>query len=178
MPDSTLRFPIGKFNPPNSITTDHIDSYVHTINELPYILGCALEKATNEQLDTPYRKYGWTVRQVVHHLADSHMNSFIRFKLALTEDNPTIKPYIESLWADMSDAKNQSIKPSMRILEGVHSRWSHLLLRLHPNDYTRIFTHPEHGSTFRLDTTLALYAWHSRHHFAHINSVIKSEFTL
>lgn len=178
MPLPKYRYPVGKFEEPEVITKDDIKAYTNTLRELPNVLRLALKDVTDEQLDTPYRNYGWNIRQVIHHLADSHMNSFCRFKLALTETNPTIKPYIESLWADMPDAKVLPIEPSLGIIEGVHFRWVHLLSGLHSSDYSRIYTHPEHNKIFRLDTTLAMYAWHSRHHFGHVNNVVKSEYTL
>jgi len=123
------------------------------------------------QLDTAYRPGGWTVRQVVHHCADSHMNSFIRFKLALTEENPTIKPYHEDKWAEMADAKNLPIEPSLKILEGLHDRWAILIKSLSDQDLQKTFYHPANQKTITLATTIALYAWHSRHHLEHVKLV-------
>src|SRR5439155_19496922 len=119
------------------------------------------------QLDTPYRPDGWTVRQLVHHLADSHMNMYIRLRLALTENQPTIKPYDEKLWAELRDARTLPIEPSLQLLENLHHRWVALLRALSPADISRAYFHPELG-VVHLDTTLAAYAWHGRHHTAHI----------
>ena len=125
---------------------------------------------SEQQLDTPYRPGGWTARQVVHHLADSHMNSCVRFRLALTEDSPTIKPYDEVSWASLPDASTMPVEPSLILLEGLHSRWVRLLESMSETDFLREFHHPESG-VVRLEQNLAHYAWHGKHHVAHINSV-------
>ncbi len=130
----------------------------------------ALKGLADAQIDTPYRDGGWTVRQVIHHLADSHMNSFVRFKLALTEDSPTIKPYNEAAWAETADARALPLAPSLDLIDGLHQRWVVLLESLNDADFGRTFTHPERGQ-MRLDVNLALYAWHCRHHTAHIVSL-------
>ena len=122
------------------------------------------------QLDTPYREGGWTLRQVVHHVADSHMNSYIRFRLALTEDEPTIKPYDEAVWANLIDAKTAPVAPSLSLLEGLHHRWAVLLRSLSETDVQRKFVHPELG-TLTVDQYISLYAWHGKHHAAHITSL-------
>jgi hypothetical protein len=123
------------------------------------------------QLDTPYRPGGWTVRQVVHHLPDSHLHAYTRIKLALTEEEPTIKPYEEARWAELPDARTGPIDPSLALLESLHQRWLLLLRQLRPSDFERRFRHPEHNRMFALDETIALYAWHGRHHVAHITSL-------
>ncbi|MEO8794912.1 MAG: YfiT family bacillithiol transferase, partial [Daejeonella sp.] len=120
---------------------------------------------------TPYRPEGWTVRQVIHHLADSHMNAFIRFKLALTESNPTITPFDESLWADLPDGKKSPIDSSLKIIEGLHFRWTALLNSLSEDQFQRTYFHPDHGKKWTLENVLALYSWHSSHHLAHITSL-------
>jgi uncharacterized damage-inducible protein DinB len=127
---------------------------------------------TDEQLDTPYRSGGWTVRQVVHHVPDSHLNSYVRFKLALTEDNPTIKPYEEGRWAELSDSNSTPVEVSLTLLESLHDRWVRLLRSLTPEQWKRTFRHPELGE-MTLEKTLALYAWHGKHHVAHITELRK-----
>lgn len=129
-----------------------------------------VESLTEEQLDTPYREGGWTVRQVVHHLADSHINGYTRFRLALTEASPAIRTYDEGKWAELNDAKHAPISPSLAILDGLHHRWVHLLRALSPADWKKTFIHPELGQ-MKLDVTAALYAWHGEHHVAHITSL-------
>lgn len=162
-----LRFPIGNFNPPETIPTEMRDDFIQTIEELPAKLRAVVSDLTDEQLDTPYRPEGWTVRQLVHHIADSHINSFCRFKLGLSEDSPTIKPYDEAVWANMTDSKNAPIDLSLNIIDGVHARWTMILKSMTRNDFERKINHPERG-TMSLNAMLALYDWHSRHHTAHI----------
>jgi hypothetical protein len=121
-----------------------------------------------EQLDTPYRPGGWTVRQVVHHIGDSHINSIVRFKLALTEETPTIRPYDEALWAELPDSRTAPVDPSLALIDTLHARWVLLLRSMSEQDFERRFHHPEHDRTFTLARTLAMYAWHGQHHIAHI----------
>jgi hypothetical protein len=166
-----LRYPIGKYTKPEAFTPDLIKKFIDTIEAFPDKLKKETESLNDEQLDTPYRPGGWTIRQVVHHCADSHMNSFMRFKLALTEDKPSIKPYKEQLWAELPDSKNLSIVPSLTLLEGLHHRWVALLKFLSKDDFAKTFIHPEHGRVIRLDENLGIYAWHCDHHLAHIMSV-------
>ncbi|WP_028401089.1 YfiT family bacillithiol transferase [Ectobacillus panaciterrae] len=165
-----LRYPIGKFEAPNTMTDEQRERWIRDIEKNPSAVRRAIEGLSEEQLDTPYRPDGWTVRQVIHHMADSHMNSFIRFKLALTEEDPTIKPYYEERWALLEDAKNVPVDLSLSLLEGLHGRWTILLRSLSEADFGRTFRHPELG-TMKLDKTLALYAWHGKHHTAHITSL-------
>jgi DinB superfamily len=167
--ETDLRYPIGKFQKTESATDEQRRSSIATIAEAPAKLRAAVSGLNEGQLDTPYRPGGWTVRQVVHHLADSHMNSFVRFKLALTEDEPTIKPYDEARWAELVDAKGP-VEPSLLLLESLHKRWVALLNALKPADWQRTFRHPERG-TMTLGDNLQLYAWHGRHHVAHIASL-------
>jgi uncharacterized damage-inducible protein DinB len=168
--EPSLRFPIGEFQRVNSLTDAERGASIEAIAEAPARLAAAVAGLASEQLDTPYRTGGWTVRQVVHHLPDSHMNSYVRFKLALTEDEPTIKPYEEALWAELADAKTTPIEPSLALLDNLHRRWVLLLRSLTPGDLARKFRHPELG-TVTLDENLALYAWHGRHHVAHITAL-------
>ena len=162
-----LRYPIGRFQMPKSITKELLLSWMTDIECFPQRLRKEVVGLTDAQLDTPYRQDGWTVRQVVHHCADSHMNAFVRLKLTLTEDKPTIKPYVEARWAELPDSK-MPIEPSLIIVDGLHQRWSVLLSNLSDKDLARTYIHPESGREVRLDITMAIYAWHCNHHLAHI----------
>lgn len=167
--ENDLRFPIGKFDASAGRSPKSRRERIQTIRELPRKLAAAIDNLSDEQLDTPYRPGGWTVRQVVHHVADSHLNSFCRFKLALTEANPTIRPYYEDRWAKLADSRMPT-GVSMKIAEGVHARWTNLLEAMTDADFQRKLIHPETGE-WTLEQMLALYAWHSRHHAAHITSL-------
>ncbi len=167
--ETDLRYPIGKFKKTEGVTDAQRAALIAAIAEAPAKLRAATTGLSEEQLDTPYRPGGWTVRQVVHHVPDSHMNSLVRFKLALTENEPTIKPYDEARWAELGDAKGP-IEPSLLLLESLHERWLVLLKSLKTADWQRTFRHPERG-TMTLEETLQLYAWHGRHHVAHITSL-------
>jgi|SRR5579863_733483 len=170
MPDlDDLRYPIGRFNPPATPFPGVRAAQVHTLRQLPDCLRDAVNGLSDSQLDTPYREGGWTVRQLVHHIADSHMNSYVRFKLALTEDWPTIKPYDEAAWAKLPDSQ-KPIEPSLQIVTALHERWVALLEAMSEEDFRKGFNHPERGRQ-NLATTLALYDWHSRHHTAHITAL-------
>jgi hypothetical protein len=168
-----LKFPIGKFEKPAIITKAMLKEWIEDISSFPTRISKEVMHLTDEQLDTPYRPNGWTIRQVVHHCADSHMNSLTRLKLALTEDQPTIKPYFEDRWAELVDTINMPIAPSLQMIEGIHNRWSVLLNNLTEEQYSRIFIHPEHGKAFRVDENIGVYAWHCNHHFAHITEAKK-----
>ncbi|WP_263350208.1 YfiT family bacillithiol transferase [Acidicapsa acidisoli] len=161
-----LRFPIGRFRLPASITAVEHDEYIETLRLLPERLKAAAASLNDSQLDTPYRDGGWSLRQVVHHVADSHANSYVRFKLALTEDWPTIKPYDEAAWAELSDSR-LSIDVSLTLIAALHARWVALVESLPDADFARGYVHPA-GGRQNLAQVLALYAWHSRHHTAHI----------
>jgi hypothetical protein len=166
-----LRYPVGKFElADDNLTDDQRRLYIAQIAETPLRLREAVEGLTGEQLDTAYRPGGWTVRQVVHHVPDSHLNSYVRFKLALTESEPTIKPYDEARWAALDDSRATPIEVSLALLESLHERWVILLGSLSADDFTRAFRHPELG-TVSLNRNVALYAWHGRHHVAHITSL-------
>ena len=164
------RYPLGRFRPPTETTPALRAEWIAQIDETPARLRDVVRRLSAEQLQTPYRDGGWTLAQVVHHLPDSHMNSYCRFRLALTEDDPTIKPYDEARWADLPDAASSDIEGSLLLLEALHRRWISLLRRLTPDQWMRTFQHPERGP-MTLDRTLALYAWHGRHHIAQIARV-------
>ena len=163
--DDNLRFPIGRFDAEN--LPDPANS-IAAITELPQQLRQALDGLHDSQLDTEYRPEGWTLRQTVHHIADSHINAYCRFKLALTEETPTIRPYAEGLWAELADSR-MPVAPSLEIISGVHARWAELLRSLSESDLKRRLNHPESGE-WELGSMLAMYAWHSRHHLAHITT--------
>jgi len=164
-----LSYPIGKFVwPTASLTPAARKAAIKAIGQAPSALRAAIGGLTDSQLDTPYRPSGWTVRQVLHHVPDSHLNAYTRFKLALTEDNPTIKPYDEAAWAELEDGKSKLIEHSLSLLEGLHARWVFLLERMKPSDFDRRMKHPEHDRVITLDMLTAMYAWHGKHHVAHI----------
>jgi uncharacterized damage-inducible protein DinB len=167
-----LRYPIGRFNLNGAVTDEQVRQAVDEIAAAPAKLRAAVEGLSAEQLDTPYRPGGWTVRQVVHHVPDSHLNSYCRFKLALTEEEPTIKPYREDRWAELEDSRAMPIEVSLALLESLHARWVALLKSLAPSDFERTFRHPELG-VVTLAKNVCLYGWHGRHHVAHITSLRK-----
>jgi uncharacterized damage-inducible protein DinB len=166
-----LRFPVGTFEQVE-VTKDLRSQFINTIAELPAKLREACEGLSEEKLETQYRPEGWTVKQVIHHIADSHSQSFSRFKLGLTEDCPTIKPYAEDLWAELADSKHAPVDSSLAIIEGVHARWTMLLNSMTDADFAKKLNHPERGE-YDLDYFLSLYDWHSRHHLAHITELKK-----
>ncbi|SDK36532.1 Uncharacterized damage-inducible protein DinB (forms a four-helix bundle) [Catalinimonas alkaloidigena] len=166
---SSFSFPIGTLEAqPEQPRAEQIEA----IAQLPAQLLAAVSGLSDEQLDTPYRPGGWTVRQLVHHVADSHMNGYIRWRLALTENNPTIKPYDQAAWAELPDAAQEPIEVSLRLLDSVHQRWSVLLRALPDEAFERTYQHPEMGSQTLLQS-LANYAWHGRHHVAHVTELRK-----
>jgi len=167
-----LRFPVGKFHYQGPVNNQQKQVFFDEIEQTPAKLRAAVQGLSDSQLDTPYRPEGWTVRQVVHHVPDSHLNSYVRFKLALTEDEPTIKTYAEDRWAELSDTRATPIEVSLVLLESLHDRWVRLLRSLTPEQWKRTFRHPELGP-MTLEKTLALYAWHGRHHVAHITELRK-----
>ena len=162
-----LRYPIGRFSPMASTMPGVRAANINTIRLLPERLRAAVAGLSDAQLDTPYREEGWSLRQVVHHVADSHANAYIRFKLALTEDWPTIKPYDEAAWANLPDSRWLPIDGSLQLIEALHGRWAALLDALTEDDYRKGFVHPERGKV-NLALAVAMYDWHSRHHTAHI----------
>jgi hypothetical protein len=165
-----LRYPIGRCPSKPALTPGERGDAIDAIAETPNRLKAAIAGLSDPQLDTPYRPDGWTVRQVIHHLPDSHMNSYVRFKLALTEDQPTIKPYDEALWAKLNDSQETPIEVSLTMLDVLHKRWVILLRGMRPEDFSRRLVHPERG-TMTLDDTLTTYSWHGKHHVAHITSL-------
>jgi DinB superfamily len=168
------RYPIGKFTPPENVTPAMRREAIDTIAEAPAKLRAAVKGLTEAQLDTPYREGGWTVRQVAHHVPESHMNAYVRLKLALTEDTPTVKPYDEARWAALPDAK-APIEVSLDLLDSLHERWVQVLRALKPEQFARTFGHPEHPSPLTVDWLLFQYAWHGRHHVAHITQLRKAK---
>ena len=165
-----LSYPIGKYEA-NPFSEKQLQEWLIDIQFLPQHLENAILNLDETQLNTPYRPEGWTVKQLVHHVADSHMNAYIRFKLGLTEDNPTIKPYEEKLWAEMNDSKAVPINVSLTILHAVHQRWMEVLKAIKTGEWERTVVHPEHGRQMTLWYLLGMYAWHSRHHTAHVTSL-------
>ena len=166
-----LRYPIGQFRFEGGGDPRRREERIGEIASAPAHLRAAVAGLSPSQLDTPYRDKGWTVRQVVHHLPDSHLNAYTRMKLALTEDEPTIKPYEEARWAELPDARTGPVEISLGLLESLHHRWVLLLRQLRPADFGRRFRHPELGRSLELDELIALYAWHGRHHVAHITNL-------
>lgn len=166
-----FQYPIGKFQPKGEVSTEQRNEWIRQIAETPQNLRLAINDLSEEQLNTPYRPGGWTVRQVVHHLPDSHMNGYIRFRLALTEEQPTVKPYIESRWAEIGDYTREPVDESVVLLESLHGRWGSLLSCMTDSDFAKTFINPESGDTFSLDLALGLYAWHGKHHISHITSL-------
>jgi len=165
-----LSYPIGKFDFKQIVAPGEYAALIEEIGAAPALYRDAVRGLDDGQLDTPYRPGGWTVRQTVHHVADSHMNSFLRMRLALTETEPTIKPYNQKAWAELSDSRTAPVELSLQLIESLHARWVLLLQSLSDADFARVFRHPETG-VVRLDTNLALYAWHGRHHAAHITGL-------
>ncbi len=171
MTDESLRYPIGQFSPPEEVTKSDREKYLNEIERLPATMRKVVAGLTDEQLDTPYREGGWTLRQVVHHVPDSHANSYIRYRWALTEDQPAIKAYFEDRWGELPDASSAPVGPSLQLLEALHQRWLLLLRAMNDEDYAHSLIHPDMRNPIRLDTMLALYAWHGQHHIAHIQSL-------
>lgn len=167
-----LRYPVGEFEMPGQVTAGARAEAIGEIAATPKKLRAAVKGLNDTQLDTPYREGGWTVRQVVHHLADSHLNAYLRLRLALTESEPTIKPYEQAAWAKLEDAEHAPVEVSLRLIDPLHERWVRLLQSLKAEAYGRKFVYPEHGAR-TVDWLLFLYAWHGRHHTAHITELKK-----
>jgi hypothetical protein len=174
MATEDLRYPIGQFQAPAPVTATQVAAWIDEIERLPAQLRATVARLTPAQLATPYRPGGWRVSQVVHHLADSHLNSLIRFKFALTEDRPTIKPYFEERWAELADSTDYPVPASLQFIAALHARWVHLLRRLGPAELKREFVHPDSG-VIRLEVNIGIYAWHGRHHLAHITRLAERE---
>lgn len=166
-----LRYPEGKFSFNANADTKEIEHWISQIKKLPSDVRNAVKGLSEEQLNTTYREGGWTVKQVVHHLADSHINAYVRIKLALTENHPTIKPYEEAKWAELVDAKNLPVEISLSLLDSLHARWVHVLKQLSANEYEKTVFHPESKRDMSVKFLISLYAWHSKHHTAHITSL-------
>lgn len=168
-----LKYPIGKFIKPATISQNQILEWIETIEALPEILSDLTKDLSVEQLNWRYRPEGWTIKQVAHHYADSHMNSMIRFKWTLTEDTPTIKAYHEDRWAKLKDDNDNDLSHTLSLLKGLHAKLGILLRSLSKNDLKREFIHPEQGRRISLEETIGIYAWHSKHHVAHIKQALK-----
>ncbi len=168
-----LKYPIGKFINPKIISEQTIKKWIDEIERFPHSIENLTKNLNAEQLNWRYRPDGWTIKQVVHHCADSHMNSIIRFKLALTEDSPEIRPYYEDRWAELPDSLEEYLSDSLVLLNGLHKKWVTLLRSLSKNDLNKEFIHPEHGTRFTLKENIGIYAWHSNHHLAHIKQALK-----
>lgn len=172
-PIDRLRYPVGIFEYGKNYSWEEIQEHVKKLEEFPARLKKLVTGMKDEQLDNPYREGGWTVRQVIHHIPESHMNAYIRFRLAITENQPTIKPYNEKAWADLEDAKTLPPAASLTLLTGLHQRWTAMLRMMKPKDFQKTFFHPEHLQSFNLADILAMYSWHCDHHYEHINLVKK-----
>ncbi len=168
-----LRYPIGEFECPNNISDQQIESWISILEHFPNRLENLVKDLTDQQLDTPYRPEGWTVRQVVHHLSDSHHHSYTRFKWALTEDKPIIKAYFEERWAELNDAKTAPIEMSLNHLRAIHFKLAYLLKTLTIDDLNACFIHPETNDEVLLKKNIGIYAWHSNHHYAHIENLLR-----
>jgi len=168
-----LKYPIGNYSIPETVSEDKKLACISSIKKLPYDLEKSLSGLSQEQVDTPYRPEGWTVRQLIHHIADSHMNAFTRFKLGMTEDKPTIRPYDQEAWCNMSDAGNLEPSASIDIIRGIHRRWAHVLESMTAEDYQRTIFHPEMKKEISLLQLLTMYGWHSDHHLAHVTGLIE-----
>jgi hypothetical protein len=169
---SDPRYPIGKFSFEGTLTDPQRQQFIADIEQTPAAMRAAIKGLSTSQLDTPYRDAGWTVRQVLHHVPDSHMNAYTRFKLALTEDEPTIKPYMEDRWANLEDTRSTPPEVSLTLLDSLHDRWVRVLRAIKPEEWKRTLRHPEMG-VLNLEKTLALYSWHGRHHVAHVTELRK-----
>ena len=168
-----LRYPIGKVKLPNVIKSQDIKAWITVLEETPNKLKQLVRNLDEKQLDTPYREAGWTIRQVLHHVVDSHMNSYIRFKWALTEEEPVIKAYFEERWAELPDATGGPAELALQALEALHVKWTYLLRGLDEDQLQRCFIHPESNSKVSLEQNIGIYAWHSQHHIAHIENLMK-----
>ena len=167
-----LKYPIGKAIIPASISSDHIKEWIKILEEFPNKITTLVKNLDDKQLDSPYRPEGWTVRQVIHHLADSHHNSYTRFKWALTEEEPTIKAYFEERWAELHDSKSAPILLSLNALASTHAKLIYLLIGLSQDELEKKFIHPDNNEEVSLKENIGIYAWHSKHHYAHIENLM------
>jgi len=167
-----FKFPIGKFQFDSDISSEEVQEWITTIQSFPDKIKSITRSLTEEQFNWRYRPEGWMIKQVVHHLADSHMNAIIRIKLALTEDAPVIRPYEESLWAQLCDGLDNDISASMKIIQGVHAKWTNILQHLSEEEWNKMYFHPQHQRLFSIKEGLGIYDWHCRHHLAHIEQAL------
>lgn len=167
-----LKYPIGQLNIPSEITKKHISKWISDIENFPNNLENLVQNLSEEQLNTPYRDGGWTVRQTIHHCGDSHVNSYIRFKWSLTEEQPIIKAYYEDRWAEIFDTKEAPIELSLTFIKALHAKWAYLLKGLTHNDLNKTFIHPENRDVVSLKQNIGIYAWHCNHHYAHIENLL------
>lgn len=170
-----LKYPIGELQLPKNITANNILEWIKTIEEFPKNLEILVQNLSEEQLNTKYRENGWTIRQVIHHCGDSHVNSYIRFKWTLTEDNPIIKAYFEERWAEIFDTNNGPIQLSLNFIKALHAKWVYLLKGLTENDLNKTFIHPESNKTVSLRENIGIYAWHCEHHYMHIYKLLQQK---
>jgi uncharacterized damage-inducible protein DinB len=168
-----VRYPVGKFDRRDRLTPGERSAMIEAVAEAPARMRDAVRSLDAAKLDAPYREGGWTVRQVVHHVPDSHMNAYLRFKWALTEERPTIKPYDEAEWAKLSDSQDTPVETSLTMLEALHDRWVRLMRKMTDADFKRVLLHPEHAGEMTLDSMLGLYEWHGRHHVGHVTALRK-----
>lgn len=166
-----LQYPIGRYQKPDNYTPELVQEWINVLQALPSWMDACIENLDEHQLQVPYREGGWTIQQVVHHVADSHMNAYLRLKLALTEDNPTVKPYDEKAWAELADVRIVPVNVSTTLLHTIHRRMVAIMQHMKPEDWERTYFHPEHKRSFPVWEMVALYAWHSRHHTAHIRQL-------
>lgn len=167
-----LKYPIGKVNIPENISETAIENWISDIEKFPSKLDNLVKNLSEEQLNTPYRKGGWSVRQTIHHCGDSHVHSYIRFKWALTENKPTIKAYYEDRWAELFDTKDGPIELSLNFIKALHAKWVYLLKGISQDDLNMVFIHPESGDSVSLKKNICIYAWHCNHHYAHIENLL------
>lgn len=173
--DDKLKYPIGHAKLPAKISTSDIENWIQTIEEFPSKLDKLTSNLTEDQLDTPYREDGWTIRQVIHHCADSHQHSYTRFKWALTEENPVIKAYYEERWAELNDGKTAPISLSINVLKALHAKWVYFLKRLNEKELSTYFIHPSGNEKVYLNANIGIYAWHCNHHYAHIFNLMTAK---
>ena len=168
-----LKFPIGEFEAPEIISEQQIEEWIEDVKSFPERIAELVSSLSVKELNYRYRPDGWTIKQVVHHCADSHMNSLIRFKLALTEDTPTIRPYFEDRWAELPDSLNDDLSDTLTLLKGLHAKLGMVMENLSETDLKREYEHPEHGQKFSLAEVVGTYAWHSNHHLAHVKNALE-----
>lgn len=172
-----LKFPIGEFDKPENITSININKWINDIESFPKRLENMVSELNSIELNYKYRPGGWKIKQVIHHCADSHMNSLIRFKLALTEETPVIRPYYEDRFAELPDSLDDNIESSLILLKGLHAKLTSVMKSLTDEDLQKEYLHPEHGEKFKLEEVVGVYAWHSNHHLAHIEQALERKFS-